>query len=757
MKILAKSTGLTLAEHTANVIAEGKAILSTYPFVVDKYLSMTNGNLPELLHNACEYHDLGKSHPRWQNACQKDYEAFIKWTSQTGKDENDYYKEQNPDGGALKKARLRHEIASLVKKTDLPEAIQVAIASHHQKLSLYHEKKWTDPDWAIKGSQELWDKFRRLGNKFTRRPASQFRTALLAHYEYAGLRGLLQLADVRASITEQGKFIPEFDPFSFQFPEEWTKRPVQLIAESNWQDELLLIRAPTGAGKTSAAMLWAKKQIDNKRADRLVIAMPTRFTSNALASNINKDIAGTGGLYHSSAWYTQFHEKAQASAIAKHQAKQLHELARKLLTPVTVCTIDHLMMALTLSREDHHSIVFNLAHSCVVIDEADFYDEFTQANMLVLLEALRVLQVPVMVMSASLPESSLELYQRAGFNVKEIKEDTSDNDRVRCEIVSIQDYSSLDGISDLLQECLTKPAIIYVNTVDKAIAYYEWFKDNSDIIPIVYHSRFTPSDKQRIEKELLDNLGRAAWENNTAKDVVAILTQIGEMSINISAELMISEACPIDRLVQRAGRLCRFDKKVGKLHVLIPHKTNPKGKSEVYSMPYAEKIEGRWLPSTSFNKSLAIIKCKQYSAGDFVEMINHVYDKIEEFSVLATENAKLLKQQFACNWIVLPTSQSEVEDTQTQFWKSRNIENNATVFVKEPERYYNNYMDWQIFQNENAVEISVYNVRKGIASGELISTNVVIKEDEQKVYFTNKDVYNSRKGLLIKGKDSIFP
>ena len=44
---------------------------------------------------------------------------------------------------------------------------------------------------------------------------------------------------------------------------------------------------------------------------------------------------------------------------------------------------------MTGTREDHHAIFFNLAHSCLVIDEADFYDDFTQQNIVMLLRALR--------------------------------------------------------------------------------------------------------------------------------------------------------------------------------------------------------------------------------------------------------------------------------------------------------------------------------------------------------------------------------
>lgn len=117
----------------------------------------------------------------------------------------------------------------------------------------------------------------------------------------------------------------------------------------------------------------------------------------------------------------------------------------------------------------------------------------------------------------------------------------------------------------------TQPTIIYANTVARAMELYTWFKKNEVENVVLYHSRFTEPDKLIKEGILLKNLGREAWYNGIAKGV-AILTQIGEMSINISAKLMLSEIAPIDRLIQRAGRLCRFSNDVGELFVLIPQK-----------------------------------------------------------------------------------------------------------------------------------------------------------------------------------------
>jgi CRISPR-associated endonuclease/helicase Cas3 len=754
MKKIAKSSGLTLQEHTENVMLEGRKIAESYPFVMDKYESMTQRDFYKRLEGACKFHDVGKGHERWQTACQKDYQVFLDWQKENGGDFNAFQKAVKNTGTNLMTANIRHEIASVTQCTKLPIPILVAIAAHHGKLSKYHENKWKEDKWKVEGSVSAWEKFMMLNNNY-QFPIRQFRSILQRHYEFAGVRGLLQLADVRASIAENGAFIPPFIPFKYDFPKDWGKRPVQQIAEESWKNDLLLIRAPTGAGKTAASLLWANQQIQNKRSDRLIIAMPTRFTSNALAINVKDDLSDTG-LYHSSAWFKEFHEQSKEGKEARHKAKMLHEFARKLLTPVTVCTIDHLLMCFTLSREDHHLIAFNLAHSCVVIDEADFYDDFTQANILVLLEALNEWKVPVMIMSASLPASSLKMYQSTGYEVQEIKEDTSDNERNRCEVKQIQEYEDVEELSELLIKCTEQPTIIYANTVAKAIDFYNWFKNNTTIEPMLYHSRFTEPDKLEKEKVLIDNLGRKAWENGTANGV-AILTQIGEMSINISADLMISDICPIDRLVQRAGRLCRFDKKVGDLRVIIPYqtrenkKTNEKTKG-IYPAPYGsfERKDMKWIVNPALQKTIDLLKLQKYSAQNFVDFINIVYEKLEEFSIRAKNNAKLLKEQFAYNWIVLPKANSEVDDTETIFWKSRDIDNNATILTAFPENpYFVNYMEWQAFKNENSVDLPIYLIEKGKKLNKIYKSKIYLKDEEMEVWRTHLGVYEFEKGLFF--------
>lgn len=747
MDILAKPKGITLEEHTQNVVSEAQKVIAHHPFVVSKYEKLTGFSLAKRLNGAAFYHDAGKKAERWQKACQQDYEVFLK----TGK-----------VGNSLKNTNIRHEIESLKihLKDNFSDCVKVAIAAHHAKLG----ERFAETRWQQQ-APELWKEFLRIS--YDSIDKLSFKELILKNYEFAAVRGYLQLADHRASILEDGRKVPNFKEFKYEFKHE-KKRNVQKLVEERWKNDLLLLRAPTGAGKTDACLLWADKQIRNGRADRLVIAMPTRFTSNALAISVTESLSDTG-LYHSSAWFVKFADKVKNAREEEDLFKLEHEFAKLLETPVTVCTIDHLLMSQTHTKEHHHSTSFNLANSCLVIDEADFYDEFTQANIIELLKILKILNVPVLLMSASLPESSLEFYKQTGYTPIEICEDTVGINRPRCKIEKITQYSSVEEIDSILNKALLQPTIIYANTVARAMEFYSWFQKNKVKDVVLYHSRFTEPDKLKKENILLENLGKEAWESKKAKGI-AILTQIGEMSVNISADLMLSDVCPVDRLVQRTGRLCRFSEKVGFLHLLVPQKDNV-----LYPAPYGRYEKGKgWITNASLEKTLNIIEEKTYSSQDFIEIVNDIYEKIGNVSDTTIINLKRYKELIRDNWLILPKQEPSEEKEETDFWKSRNITGQREVFVLHPLEYvklfpqskiintgcyFKNYKEFNYYRNQYAVSYPIYALSKGIANG-MVHTyeNILIGFDKEPktILVANTDTYNEKTGLNIDIINDVF-
>ena len=608
--VLAKPSGISLADHTRHVGEEAMYILDQLPFLSEKYQRLTGGDLREELRLAARYHDWGKSHQQWQKACQEDHKVYLKWRQKndlsnapfTPEEYRRFEKEmrsanKNP-GKHLMNAGLRHELASLEMidrdKIQLSEAIKAAIGAHHGKMGFRNQRRWKK-DGLAPGSLKIegpfypqWIRFERLSAQVCEKGWDEL---LKIRYRFAAIRSLLQLADTRASRKEGEGEHASYDICPFELKQKFaTLRPVQEAALGVAGHDISILRAPTGSGKTYAALLWAEQQVlKHRRADRLVIAMPTRFTSNALAIS-TEDQLGETGLYHSSAWYNRYGDIQEKEAIKN--AKEAHRMARFLATPVTVCTIDHLLICLTGTKEAHHSTFYFLANSAVVFDEADFYDPFIQANIVILLKVLRSLKVPVLIMSATVPDAARKLY--------EIQTPIATPPEENIEVEKKLQYlgSDISRGEQVLKEMLELGhGIIYANTISRALCYYKWLRDSSgpDKPPIIlYHSRFTEPDKKRIEEKLIQTLGKAAWENRKKVPVkgIAIMTQIGEMSVNISAPLMLSDLCPWDRLAQRIGRLVRFGFcNTGICYVVAPIKDET-----LYPAPYGEFEKGkkRW-------------------------------------------------------------------------------------------------------------------------------------------------------------------
>lgn len=778
MKPLAKPGGITLADHTRHVKQEAKSILDTWTFLRRKYERLTGNELGPLVAAAVSWHDQGKQHPIWQTACRADYELFQNWCRENGHPtgvvdrqvhkqyEHAIRKAGNSPAPHLFKAGLRHEMASLERITahgrQLSPEVRVAIAAHHSKLSQRHARRWRN-DGGKKDGQPgpfytYFEEFLRFDNRV--REKNGWKDMVLARYRFDVVRAVLQLADTRASRLESEGTEAMVDlarfPLVVPFP---TLRPVQEKALAIAEEPISILRAPTGSGKTHAAMLWAQRQIrEFDRADRLVIAMPTRFTANALAIASEKNLGETG-LYHSSAWFTKFGSVEQG--LATSIATEKHRMAKYLANPVTVCTIDHILASLTGTLEAHHITFSLLAHSCVVIDEADFYDPFVQANIVALLEVLRILNVPVLIMSATVPNSALDLYKLNGEIHSAPEVIPSEKEKVEKRIIYRGESEKPEDVTDILADMLAaKQGIIYANTVARALAYYYYLRDQPECkeVPLIlYHSRFTEPDKKAIENRLVAALGKYAWEGNQANGI-AILTQIGEMSINISSAYMLSDLCPWDRLAQRIGRLGRFfESRFVRCYVVKPTRNE-----KFYPAPYGEKPTPRseWIPYPALLATGSRIAeypkdGKVVDPNYLTQRVNELYPDSTIPEGSATANQRNLKALMRDTWIILPDQNTETDGERQAGhleWRSRDIPAQAVVFTQDIPRF-SSWRQYQEHQLKYAVSCPFYLIeidqRKSADQQtiQIFNRPLGTRDDVENIpiYYTAR--YSSRTGL----------
>ena len=803
-----KPSGLTLQQHTDNVKRQGAEMREQFPFWAEKYRLLTGDDLNAACSEAEKYHDAGKGYSKnWRQACAMDVALYHNWLRERGyptetvdrglhhRYEEELRHQRKATAPNLLCAGVRHEFASvdyLARHRPTTSAtVLTAIAAHHGKLSTndYARRRWQFDcgDEALAKNGPYYSYYQQLEASSDRAVSKEsFADLVRRRYRYAAVRALLQLADIRASrwegMGDEG-MVPLL-PFTAPkgFGNGAKLRPVQRTAIEHAKEWRTILRAPTGSGKTYASLLWAQEQIlgENPRADRLVIAMPTRFTSNALREAVREqmpDLNGVGssenpdeaqvGLYHSSAFFNLYGEEGDHSWGSKDVERQ--KLARYLATPVTVCTVDHLLACLTGTREQHYSTFFFLANSCVVFDETDFYDEFVQANIQTLLDVLDILKVPTLIMSATVPDSARSLY-RVPDPIRETKQPGAE--KVIKNMRFLGAAAKPEDVSDFLVEMLAAgQGIIYANTVARALAYYEYIEPLVGGIPLtIYHSRFTEVDKKRIEQELESSLGKKAHTEGRARGIV-IMTQIGEMSINVSSHLMLTDCCPWDRLAQRVGRLARFatggtDEVRATVGVVEP--IDEEGK--VYAWPYVEQdpteSQGRrtvYRPVSAYANTLAEIKTLSGKTGyrltpeNLVIHTNNLYAAGTEFTTASQQNQRNYRELIQKNWLLTGAEHNNDEDTQTNTWQSRNIVDQVTVLIEKPQPIFSGYKEFQDNALKFGVSCPIYKIRSELRKEEHENPSISLTDVQigpqgrrkiVKVYYAETGAYSRKMGLL---------
>lgn len=112
--------------------------------------------------------------------------------------------------------------------------------------------------------------------------------------------------------------------------------------------------------------------------------------------------------------------------------------------------------------------------------------------------------------------------------------------------------------------------IIICNTVSQAQGLYrdlEELNQNCEVNITLLHARFLPEHRAVKENNLKDIFAQNWHNTNDATCQVLISTQVIEAGINITCEVLHSQLCPMNSLLQRAGRCARFPRETGEVFV----------------------------------------------------------------------------------------------------------------------------------------------------------------------------------------------
>lgn len=319
----------------------------------------------------------------------------------------------------------------------------------------------------------------------------------------------------------------------------------------------ILVIAPTGLGKTRAALLPHINAKGNHQAHlgtRLIYSLPLR----ALTQGVKEELEG---LFSK--------QSSVQGSIAVHHGEEPE--SRIFSESSCITTVDQYFTAfagapLSFAMNSGHAVSGAILTSYSVFDEVHLLSAEKGLPLLFAILKLRERWgLASAVMTATLPESVIEYFtNNLGLEkVEASSKDIQARDRWRKVHIEHKGTMDLDHLAKLVQEkfASSKKIIVFINTVDRAIQLYRELKDRlGQEKVLLIHSRFTPEHREAKEHMVNDRFGKGSqWEG------VLITTQVCEAGMNISAPVVISELAPADSLIQRAGRCIRFPEN-GEIH-----------------------------------------------------------------------------------------------------------------------------------------------------------------------------------------------
>lgn len=376
-------------------------------------------------------------------------------------------------------------------------------------------------------------------------------------------------------------------------PNAMQKRTAEIAASAE-SPGLMIVEAQMGTGKTEAAMAAAELFSEKAGCGGVFFGLPTQATSNGLfpraadwADKLSQNGKHAIRLVHGLAELNEDYQTYFPCETAADEEEQSGLIAHSwfagkkqaLLADFVIGTVDTALMA-ALAQKHVMLRHLGLCGKTVIIDECHAYDAYMSRFLDRMLQWLGAYRVPVILLSATLPPKrkaemlfaytkpykkakKLPLPEEAGYPLITWTE----GEKVKAAAIPDSFASSCVRIRRMEEEALEDDlreklkdggcAGIIVNTVRRAQEISERLKNAfPDYTVAVYHAQFLAEERIRREKELMDRIGKTSTAR-TRDRVIVVGTQVLEQSLDIDFDILITDLCPMDLLLQRIGRLHR--------------------------------------------------------------------------------------------------------------------------------------------------------------------------------------------------------
>lgn len=338
-----------------------------------------------------------------------------------------------------------------------------------------------------------------------------------------------------------------------------------------------ILVAPTGSGKTEAAIRWAARQYaSGTGSPPLFYVLPFKASMNAmqrrLIDRLTPDLSGNLGwnelitLQHSSSVQTLYHQlMSEAPDRSIEQAEWLVKRQKNLTklhtTPLRILSPFQLLRA-AYQLKGHEAIWTDAAGGVFIFDEIHAYDPGKLARILGMLWFLvDRLGARVFVMTATMP--TLIRDRIASILGDHVLIQATDNtfDRFRRHRLVLREEGLLapSTLEEIASRAARGEAVLCVaTTVGRAQQLHQSLQNdlgNACHVRLL-HSRFNGEDRSCKESEL-QQLVSTRFNGKRPEQVVLVATQVVEVSLDVDFDVLFTDPAPLDALLQRFGRVNR--------------------------------------------------------------------------------------------------------------------------------------------------------------------------------------------------------
>lgn len=377
------------------------------------------------------------------------------------------------------------------------------------------------------------------------------------------LRGMIITADHSASAhVGPPPRLPEMDYTTIVERLGWNQDGLYDHQRESAQvpgDALLI--APTGSGKTEAALFWAFGS-EPQQLPRLFYALPFQASMNAMRLRLEHTFPAQVGLQHSravQAIYRVYIEDGDDPRFAMQRAKQQKNRTELNYFPVRVFSPYQMLKACYRLR-GYESIMSDFFGAAFIFDEIHAYEPKRLALILALVGHLkRQYGARFFIMSATFPDMiKTALREQLGAYAEITATSTLFQEFQRHQLRLLPgDLQEPQYITQIAIEARRgQSVLVCCNTVARAQETCRMLSEalGSDATIVLLHSRLNGRDRLKRENIVRLACGLGSVER---RPVVLVATQVVEVSLNIDLDTIYTDLAPLEALIQRFGRINR--------------------------------------------------------------------------------------------------------------------------------------------------------------------------------------------------------